>query len=169
MKKQEELDTDKESHNETFKSDVGGSISGHWLHVESIITEAASSDRSTNSSKSVGTGKWEMPSIKNLFRFTKANAESLKKLIQRQTKEAVDHLARESTYAVVTFTSRQAAVAARACLADGRGAGRWVAFKEMPIPPLADAAPGDLRNFRNWCRPVTLSINERQKNCRHYM
>ena len=169
MRKQEEFDSDKESHNDTYKSAVGGSTTGHWLHVESIITEASSSDRSSATPKSVSTGKWEMPSFRKLCNLTRENTKNIQKVIQKQTKEAVEQLARESTYAVVTFTSRQAAVAARSCLADGRGAGRWVTLKEMPIPPLADAAPGDLMTFRNWCRPVTLSINERQKNCRHYM
>lgn len=78
-------------------------------------------------------------------------------------------LARESTYAVVTFMSRQAAVAARQCLADGRGRNRWVTAKALPVPPLADAAPFNLFFCRGCCRPVSLSIHQRQKVLRKYM
>ena len=35
------------------------------------------------------------------------------------------------TYAVITFTSRQAAVAARQCLVDGSGINRWVEIEEV--------------------------------------
>lgn len=42
----------------------------------------------------------------------------------------VDH----HTYAVVTFTSRQAAIAARQCMADGSGLGRWEELDEVCIP-----------------------------------
>lgn len=35
------------------------------------------------------------------------------------------------TYAVVTFTSRQAAIAARQCMADGSGLGRWEELEEV--------------------------------------
>jgi hypothetical protein len=35
------------------------------------------------------------------------------------------------TYAVITFTSRQAAVAARQCLVDGSGVDRWVEIEEV--------------------------------------
>ena len=37
------------------------------------------------------------------------------------------------TYAVVTFTSRQAAIAARQCMADGSGLGRWEELEEVCI------------------------------------
>ncbi len=38
------------------------------------------------------------------------------------------------TYAVVTFTSRQAAVAARQCLVDGSGLDRWIEIEEVRLP-----------------------------------
>ena len=177
-REEEETKSDDTLHDDTYENDPGksafnGESSGQWLQVETLITEARTSDRSGSSSiatpKSVATGKWEKPSLKNWFRCTREKTKNIHQTIKKQSKEAMGQLARESTYAVITFTSRQAAVAARACLADGRAAGRWVTLKEMPIPPLSDAAPGDLCTFRNCCRPVTLSINERQKNCRHYM
>ena len=81
----------------------------------------------------------------------------------RTTKNTVDELARESTFAVITFTSRQSAVAARRCLADARGDHRWAAVDYLPIPPLADAASMDFRTCRGCCRPVTMSLNKRQQ------
>lgn len=83
--------------------------------------------------------------------------------------DVVTHVARESTYAVVTFTSRQAAVAARHCLADGRGTKRWETLPDAPIPPLPDAAAWDVLAFRSFCRPLALSINDRQKSYRNYV
>ena len=80
-----------------------------------------------------------------------------------------DRLIRESTYAVVTFMSRQAAVAARQCLADGRGQNRWITSTAVPVPPLADAAPFNLFFCRGCCRPVALSIHQRQKVFRNYV
>jgi hypothetical protein len=53
-------------------------------------------------------------------------------------------------------------------LADGRGVDRWVAFSDLPIAPLADASSCDPLTCRNCCRPVTLSINDRQKTARNY-
>jgi hypothetical protein len=80
-----------------------------------------------------------------------------------------NHLVRETTYAVVTFTSRQAAVAARQCLADGRGTNRWVTLSDIPYPPLADAAAFNIFFCRGCCRPVSLSIHQRQKAARHHL
>mmetsp|Transcript_24637 Transcript_24637/g.68012 ORF Transcript_24637/g.68012 Transcript_24637/m.68012 type:complete len:1091 (+) Transcript_24637:1740-5012(+) len=73
-------------------------------------------------------------------------------------------LAGESTFAVVTFTSRQAAVAARYCLVDSRGGDSWNTVSDLPSPPLADAPVSNLSSF---VRPVTISINDRHKMIRH--
>jgi hypothetical protein len=81
----------------------------------------------------------------------------------------MDDWGRDSTYAVVTFTSRQAAVAARHCLADSRGADRWVTVSEIPSPPLADAPVCNMSSFRGCVRPVTLSISDKQKILRHHL
>jgi Calcium-dependent channel, 7TM region, putative phosphate/Late exocytosis, associated with Golgi transport len=136
------------------------SSSAQWAQVETYISEARKTDQSTG---------WHLPNLRWLVRRTKEHSKIIGKWAKKQSKVAVNSLARESSYAVITFTSRQAAVAARACLADGRGANRWMTLKEIPIPPLADAAPFDFITFRNCCRPVTLSINERQKNFRNYL
>ena len=74
-----------------------------------------------------------------------------------------------STYAVVTFTSRQAAIAARQCQADGSGSDRWIEVEDIPIPPLADAAPFNCWTGRGICRPVTFTIKDDQKMLRKCM
>jgi len=79
-------------------------------------------------------------------------------------------LTRESSYAVVTFTSRQAAAAARQCLTDGNHEiAQLMTLHEIPIPPLADAAAWKLLPCRYFCRPVTVTLNNLQKNLRLYM
>lgn len=45
------------------------------------------------------------------------------------------------SYAVVTFTSRHAAIIARQCLADGGPTNSWRQVDDIPIHPLADAPP----------------------------
>ena len=56
----------------------------------------------------------------------------------------ISHVIDQKTYAVVTFTSRQAAITARQCMADGSGLGWWEAMEDLPVPPLADSPPWDL-------------------------
>lgn len=109
-------------------------------------------------------GIWRVPIFHNLVDKMVDRA----KVMTKQTAEVIN-LQRESTYAVVTFTSRQAAVAARQCLADARAVERWMLTTELPIPPLADAAACDVLACRNCCRPVTLSIDVRQKTMRFYI
>lgn len=97
-------------------------------------------------------------------------SEGISSKLRSEVKDTfADHLTRESTYAVVTFLSRQAAVAARQCLADGRGQNRWVTFSAVPVPPLADAAPFNIFFCRGCCRPVSISIHQRQKTARKYL
>jgi hypothetical protein len=55
--------------------------------------------------------------------------------------KVVNALAHNLTYAIMTFTSCQAAVAAQHCLADGRGLGLWTTSDDISITPLADVAP----------------------------
>ncbi len=45
------------------------------------------------------------------------------------------------SYCVVTFTCRQAALAARQCLMDGKGIKSWEQVTDIPMNPLADAPP----------------------------
>jgi hypothetical protein len=140
-----------------------------WDVVKSIVADVSQSERSKP--KLVSSGAWSFPSLKSLARKTKQSAATgatqVVKSVKNTTLDVVD-LSRESTYAVVTFTSRQAAVAARHCLADGRGTDRWISSNDLPIPPLADAAAGDLFACKNCCKPVTLSIDDRHKDYRNF-
>lgn len=104
-------------------------------------------------------GVWNVPSIGTFF----SNLMQRFVTWMKTFTKPVNELKSESTFAVVTFTSRQAAVAARHCLADGRGAKRWTPVEEIPVPPLADAAACDLVTCRGCCRPVTLTINSQQQ------
>jgi len=63
---------------------------------------------------------------------------------KKLTSEAPSRIIDTDSYAVVTFTSRQAAIAARQCLADGCGLDRWREIDFIPIPPLADAPPWNI-------------------------
>ena len=73
------------------------------------------------------------------------------------------------SYAVVTFTSRQASIAARQSLADGSGLDGWKEVDKIPIPPLADAVPWNIFDCRGCCRPVTLTLPREQKRHRYMM
>jgi hypothetical protein len=144
-----------------------------WGLVESIVKEGTTDVKERVGLKAiVWDGQWVSPRLTSLAWIKKMLHKKVKEVkgwAMFQSVEAIDTLARHSTYAVVTFTSRQAAVAARNCLADGRGAGRWSTLSGMPIPPLADASTCDICACRNCCRPVTMSINDRQKTVRKFM
>lgn len=56
---------------------------------------------------------------------------------RKQEGKRVGNVVGQHTYAVVTFTSRQAAIAARQCMVDGSGLGRWEEVEDLPVPPLA--------------------------------
>lgn len=142
-----------------------------WNRVRAIVEESKNRDsaRSFEGKRFVPDGVWEWPSVKSLLGRTKKKAKGIGKWAKVQSTAAVEGLARESAYAVVTFTSRQAAVAARHCLTDGRGTNRWVSLEDIPIPPLADAAACDLVACRNCCRPVTISLSDRQKSLRNIL
>ncbi|VEU35296.1 unnamed protein product [Pseudo-nitzschia multistriata] len=69
-------------------------------------------------------------------------------------------------YCVVTFTSRQAAIAGRQCLIDGKGTRAWAQVHSIPMHPLADAPPRTPCFCRGCCRPVTLTISNKEKRSR---
>ena len=93
----------------------------------------------------------------------------LRDLLSSSTRVAKKKLVNGGSYAVVTFTSRQAAATARGCSIDGRGSARWCVVQDLPVSPLSDAAPLDIMTCRNCCRPVTLSLNPGQKKIRKYI
>jgi len=73
------------------------------------------------------------------------------------------------SYAVVTFTSRHAAVIARQCLADGTGRRNfWRQVGDIPIYPLADA-PQFKFSQRGLMRPVTPNITYTSKKIRLWL
>lgn len=78
-------------------------------------------------------------------------------------------ITRHESYAVVTFTSRQAAIAARQCLSDGSGLDGWREVDRIPIPPLADAVPWNIFDCRGCCRPVTLTLPSQERRWRFKM
>lgn len=111
--------------------------------------------------ETISSGIWSLKTLKTTL------LQVFKKPVQ-ETILKVDELKSMSTFAVVTFTSRQAAVAARHCLADGRGVEKWIAIEEIPVPPLADSNAFDCCECRGCCRPVTLTINVKQKAIRNH-
>jgi hypothetical protein len=141
-----------------------------WSKVEGIIRESdAKSFLSKN--RKIASGRWKVPSLKNvILKLWKRVFEVIGRVFLVFKKPVlVDDFAQDSTFAVVTFTSRQAAVAARHCLADSRGTNRWVTVSEIPSPPLADAPVCNVSSFRGCVRPVTLTISEKQKLLRHQL
>lgn len=78
----------------------------------------------------------------------------------------LSRIIKNESYAVVTFTSRQAAIAARQCVADGSGLEGWKEIDKIPIPPLADAVPWNISDCRGCCRPVTVTLPRSQKGYR---
>ncbi len=108
-----------------------------WEKVEQAVQD--------NGGARIRTGAW------GNFDFWKSLKFPFKK-----TMKTVEEIQSMSTFAIVTFTSRQAAVAARHCLADGTGSGAWVPVKDIPVPPLADSAVCD---FKSCGKPVTLTLN----------
>jgi hypothetical protein len=134
-----------------------------WEKVQQAVQDNNEADGKKDAV--IKSGAWKIPSIGSIFcRILKKIRSPMKK-----TFNAVDEIKSISTFAVVTFTSRQAAVAARHCLADGRGVGRWVPVEDIPVPPLADAAVCDICDCRGCCRPVTLTIHPKQQMIRRYI
>ena len=166
----------KERHVRTVhRSKVGATnrVSKEWTLVDSMVNNKANDSffnrlKRKRLDNKADTGVVKFSTMDEYFGWSKGNAHSAEVELQGiDASQLIDlSLVRESTYAVVTFTSRQAACAARQCLADGRGLDRWMTFEEIPVPPLADAAPLRLCPCRGCCRPVTISINDRQKSLR---
>lgn len=115
--------------------------------------------------RKLNTGSWYNPF---------ARIHSLKNITFRSIAESCipsAFLARtkSESYAVVTFTSRQAAIAARQCLSDGSGLDGWREVDKIPVPPLADSVPFGLCkcDCRGCCRPVTVTLQPGEKRWRY--
>ena len=149
-----------------------------WAKVNNIVIESTlkPGSRALGRARSMKTGKWEMPLLaslkRRLFRRGEEIVRKNAKIFKHAASESgimVKNAVEDHTYAVVTFTSRQAALAARQCLADGSGLDRWKEVEDIPIPPLADAAPYNLFSGRGCCRPVTLTLNDNEMSFRRNM
>lgn len=126
-----------------------------WEIVELVATEAEASASRTGILKrdhQVSDGVWHRPTFGRIRKRFERKIKSILTWGLSATEEVADVQARDSTFAVVTFTSRQAAIAARKCLSDGRGAGRWRTLEEVPTPPLADASAFNICDFRGCMR-----------------
>ena len=137
----------------------------NWARVQQIVNDdEVAKGVQKKEKRTTADGVWVYVPIKMIIK------EIVNRVLNwtKKTKDAVDELRAESTFAVVTFTSRQAAIAARHCLADGRGVNRWTPIEHIPIPPLADAAAFDLKTCRGCCRPVTLTVNSNQQFIRKW-
>ncbi len=146
-------------------------VEDKWARVMAIVHES-SRDKGVNyetKERLISSGRWRIPTCAGIMDALRKKVKSIWKFYKLRIKppDIVDDLVRDSSYAVVTFTSRQAAVAARHCLTDSRGHDRWVAIAEIPSPPLADAPVCNMSSFRGCVRPVTLSISDKQKMIRH--
>jgi len=105
----------------------------------------------------------------NILSIPKRLCNGIASFAKKKSGRISDRYQSNSTYAVVTFTNRQAALAARHLVADGRGANRWIAVEELPVPPLADSASCDLITCRGCCRPLSLSVSNNEKMIRKWV
>jgi len=146
------------------------SILDPWQRVQEMVKDdEGAKGISKDDRRHIASGAWKCPSIRRpITSCYQSLTAAVVDFFRSKTADVVENFASESTYAIVTFTSRQAAIAARHCLADGRGTKRWRAVEDIPVPPLADAAAGDLKTCRGCCRPVTLTINGNQQFLRKY-
>ncbi|KAG7359065.1 protein of unknown function DUF221-domain containing protein [Nitzschia inconspicua] len=158
-----------------------GDPNSHPLNVESGFSSHSSSERSSLRQRAVPSAhlKYKMAqSLVNQMNNMSSTIATKRKKDARCCKKTnfvcfthgdppkVTKVLDHPSFAIVTFTSRQAAIAARQCLADGKGIDRWDQVDAIPIPPLADAPPCDIFFCRGCCRPVTLTINPKERKAR---
>lgn len=141
-----------------------------WDTVQNITRDMSQEHREVSSKSRLCAG---------LFRRLRRDTNAVRANTKRMAEQVLSSLAlndtnfasvvnvlEHPTYAVVTFTSRQSAISARQCMADGRGLDRWQEVDELPVAPLADAPPWSLFFCRSYCRPVSLTISAREKRFR---
>ena len=152
--------------NSSMKS--GTSTVAKWAKIESMVTEARQLE-GWGEQKSIHSGTWSWNGGKCFSDRPREFMNSFRKWKEYYSGNKNDAFPSNSSCAILTFTSRRAAVAARQSLVDGRGTMRWKALSDIPIPPLADAPPAKMCPCRNCCRPVTLTISPSKKMLRRYM
>lgn len=142
------------------------SIAEHWAEAERLLSaeEHSTGLKGFKWHRTLSKGNWSLPvkTPSSLLEETSARAGKLKDIIASGTSK----IATTDSYAVVTFTSRQAAIAARQCMVDGSGIERWREVAAIPIPPLADASPCNICDCRGCCRPVTVTLPQESKRWR---
>ena len=78
-----------------------------WEVVETLAFEAKNNKRRSATPYRVQNGKWSVPTLGRAIRGIKNKVKSLLMWTGDNSNEATDLLARDTTFAVITFTSRQ--------------------------------------------------------------
>jgi hypothetical protein len=117
-------------------------LSNRWEEAEKLVANERNVIHKANRSKKyeLDNGHWPNP----LHIWNQSTEQSLGEISKKKSMEVTSRVIDTDSYAVVTFTSRQAAIAARQCIADGCGLDRWREIDYVPIPPLADAPPWNI-------------------------
>lgn len=149
------------------KSSKMPNLTNHWAEAERLVESELGRPGFGGSlwRRSLGKGNWF-----TAFQRTPTVGKGASATTGNRTggvSREIPHIIDTDSYAVVTFTSRQAAIAARQCMADGSGIDRWREVEAIPIPPLADAPPWNICDCRGCCRPVTVTLPEAQKRWRN--
>ena len=129
--------------NRTNKSEAEQTTSSNqWEQVKNILRkDDIDNAEGKNTKPEIETGVWNtsVPTLKETASTIKKRFIDYLRAIGRWTRiksrnnVLTQKIAKDSTYAVVTFSSRQAAVAARHCIADGRGVHRWLSLEAVPV------------------------------------
>ncbi|KAG7350665.1 protein of unknown function DUF221-domain containing protein [Nitzschia inconspicua] len=140
------------------------SLSNRWEEAEKLVASERNVIHKANRSKKyfLDNGHWPNP----FHVWNRSLERSMEQTSKKPFSEGSSSIIDTDSYAVVTFTSRQAAIAARQCLADGCGLDRWREIDCIPIPPLADAPPWNILDCRGCCRPVSVTLPIEQKRWR---
>ena len=123
----------------TNKSDAETTSSNQWEQVQNILRKDDTDAEGNKKRNDIETGVWTVPTLKTTTSSVKRSfMEHLSAIckwtsFQTRNNPLSQKIAKDSTYAVVTFSSRQAAVAARHCVADGRGVERWLSLETVPV------------------------------------
>jgi hypothetical protein len=149
------------SGNSAIRQRYATSVDKKWLQANRNLRRTGGLRRrnAVKLRRKIPSGRWYVPSFQSYFQ---RGGRAAKRTIRQAAKRTV----KRATYAVVTFTSRQAAIAARQCLADGVGRDCWTEVEDIPVPPLADGPSWNILFGRGICKPVTITLNENEKKCR---
>lgn len=88
---------------------AGFDVVGQWEKVQQIIHDDEVAKGVASEHRRAFSGVWKIPTISSIIRKLREKLKSMRK----RTKNVVEDFASDSTFAVVTFTSRQAAIAGK--------------------------------------------------------